>query len=149
MKSVTIRFGLQSLSRSFSDEATVSQVITDPTVRGYLGYGDNVRVLANGAAIDPAYTRVHDGMAISLETKANSKAAPDQILVRFGINAAQKYSEYPMTVRQIKTDATLRAALGYGDNVRITMNGIALSDDAVIPAGSTVTVETLANQKAN
>lgn len=148
MKNITIRFGLQSLTRGFSDEASVRQITQDNTVRGYLGFGDNVRAIVNGTPVDSTY-QPRDGMSLTIETLANSKAAPDQILVRFGVASAQKYSDGPLTVRQIKNDGNLRAALGYGDQIRITMNGVALPDEAYIPAGSTVQVETLANTKAN
>ena len=59
-----------------------------------------------------------------------------------------KTFDHAVTVRDVRTDANVRAALGFGDSVRVIMNGISLSDDAVVPNGARLLVETAANTKA-
>lgn len=69
--------------------------------------------------------------------------------VRYGASIAQKSSDSPITIGSLKTDENLRLELGFGDNVKMKINGIEMSDDTIIPSGATVEVVTAANTKAN
>jgi hypothetical protein len=147
MKNITVKFGLQSITRVFADEASVGQVIGDSNVRAGLGYADNVRPVINGITM-PASAHAPAGCTITVETAANAKAAPDGVLIRFGLSSIERHYDGTVTARQIKNDPNVRAGLGCGDNMRVVMNGVTLPDEAIIPAGSTVTLETAANSKA-
>lgn len=71
-----------------------------------------------------------------------------KVTIRYGLNSLDKTFNIPVTIRTLKLDTTIRAALGYGDNVVMLLNGVAMPDDAIVPNGATVTVETAANTKA-
>ncbi len=73
MKNITVRCGTQSFPKQFADEATVGEVITNPSVKAVLGYGDNVRGLVHGVEQEST-TIVPDGATIVVETRCNSKA---------------------------------------------------------------------------
>jgi hypothetical protein len=73
MTTVTVRFGTDSASRSFSDGITVGQVVNDPGIRAELGYGDSLRSLVNGVE-QPNNAPAPNGGMIVVETRANSKA---------------------------------------------------------------------------
>lgn len=68
--------------------------------------------------------------------------------VKFGMETADKTCATAPTVGQVKTDPNLKAQLGYGDNIRVLMNGTELNDGTTVQDGSTLVVETRANQKA-
>jgi len=147
MKSITVKFGLQSLTRTFADDASVGQIINDANVKAGLGYSDNVRPVIEGVTM-PHNSQVLDGSTITVETAANQKAAPDGILVRFGLQSMERHYSGTVTARMIRTDPNLKAGLGFSDNVRVVLNGVTMPDEAVIGTGSTVTIETAANTKA-
>lgn len=71
-----------------------------------------------------------------------------KVTIKYGIESLDKSFTIPVTIRQLRTDANIKAVLGYGDNVRLLINGVEMPDDAVVPNGATVIVETRANQKA-
>lgn len=71
-----------------------------------------------------------------------------QITVKYGCDQISKSFDAAPTVAELKENDSLQAALGYGDNVRVLMNGVALSDGTTIPSGAVVTIETAANEKA-
>lgn len=71
-----------------------------------------------------------------------------QINVKFGIDNITKSYTVPVTVATLRDDASLKAALGYGDNVKFLLDGVELSDSTPIPAGSVINVETRCNSKA-
>lgn len=72
MKEIVIQFGTDKYPRQFPSEATIGQVVNDPNVRAYHGYGDNVRALILGVEQD-FNTPAPAGAVIKVETKANTK----------------------------------------------------------------------------
>lgn len=72
-----------------------------------------------------------------------------KVTVRYGLNTLDKTFTIPVTIRQLRNDQSIRAVLGYGDNVNLLINGIAMPDDAIVANGAIVTVETAANTKAS
>lgn len=72
-----------------------------------------------------------------------------RIVCTFGV-AETTTHECPQgtTIGELKADSSLKARLGYGDNVKCLINGVSIDDDAEVPAGATVRFETAANQKA-
>jgi len=71
-----------------------------------------------------------------------------KIVVRYGLDVGERAFNTQPRVGEIRRDSQLRAQLGYGDNINLLMNGVILPDDALLANGSTVTVETAANTKA-
>ncbi len=72
-----------------------------------------------------------------------------QITIKFGaVDATTLSYDVPVTVATLKACRRARAALGYGDNVRVLLDGTELSDATQVPNGSTVIVETKVNSKA-
>ena len=72
-----------------------------------------------------------------------------KIRVSYGVQSTEKVSDTPLTIRQVRNDYNLRAELGYGDNTRALIAGVEMPDDAQVPNGGHVVLETRANQKAN
>ncbi len=52
-------------------------------------------------------------------------------------------------IGSIVSDSTTKVILGYGDNVKALIGGIEQPFDAVPSDGATITLETVANKKAN
>lgn len=71
-----------------------------------------------------------------------------RITVKYGMDKIDKTYDNPPTARQVRTDLNVRAALGYGDNSKLLLAGVEMPDEAVLPSGSEVVIETRANQKA-
>lgn len=71
------------------------------------------------------------------------------ISVRYGVDTEPMSSDSPITIGQIRRDRDLRARLGYGDNVTLLINAVAMPDEAIVPNGGTVVIETACNSKAN
>ena len=69
--------------------------------------------------------------------------------IRYGIDTMTKQFTVPVTVGSLKADPSIRAGLGFGDNVKCLINGIEMSDDVIVQSGQTVVFETKANTKAN
>lgn len=72
-----------------------------------------------------------------------------QVTIRYGIDSITKQFTVPVTIGSLKNDASVRAALGFGDNVKALINGVEMGDDVVVPNGATVVFETRANTKAS
>jgi hypothetical protein len=72
-----------------------------------------------------------------------------KIVIRYGIDQLDKSFTIPVTIGQLRQDATIRAGLGFGDNTKWLISGVEMSDDVVVPNGAVVVVETRANTKAN
>ena len=69
--------------------------------------------------------------------------------VKYGIDEVTKNpTEGNPTIGQIRQDENLQAALGFGDNINLLINGVAQNDGVSVPDGAVVTIETAANQKA-
>lgn len=71
---IKIQFGVDSMNRDYSTNPTVGQVVTDPTVKAVLGYGDSVRTLVNGVEVSGSHQLNHNDQ-LRLETRCNEKAA--------------------------------------------------------------------------
>lgn len=56
--------------------------------------------------------------------------------------------EDDFTFRDLQEDDNFKAGLGFGDNTKALTEGIEQNRDTVIPADSTVRIETAANSKA-
>lgn len=71
-----------------------------------------------------------------------------QITVRYGLD--QTTVQVPQDVKfgDLRTNQNLRMELGYGDNVKFLLNGVEMPNEALIPYGAHITVETAANSKA-
>lgn len=69
--------------------------------------------------------------------------------VIYGIESQEKEAITAPTIGQVKRDTVLKAVLGYGDNVRALVHGIEQPDDAQVPDGAEIVLETRANTKAN
>lgn len=144
-----IRYGVDVSSKTYTTNPTVSQVLADQNLRAVLGFGDSVRAVINGVE-QPGNAVVPDGATVVIETRANTKAAPDiTFTVKYGVDSVTRTTPGVVTVGDIIEDDDLRAHLGYGDNVRALINGVEQPDDAGIPHGAVLVIETAANTKAN
>lgn len=70
------------------------------------------------------------------------------ITLRYGSTPHDMTVSEGTTIAQALRDGTAKAILGYSDNVHGLINGVAQSNDTVIPDGSTVVIEHKANAKA-
>jgi hypothetical protein len=148
MKTITIRYGIEKMTRSMDDDVTVADLKEDAQFRAGLGYGDNVRILQNGVEL-PDEASVSNGAELVAETACNSKAQDQKtVVVRYGVDRCEKAVAYNTTFGQLKNNSSIRAALGYGDNIRMLVNGIAMADEAVVPNAAEVVIETACNSKA-
>jgi hypothetical protein len=71
------------------------------------------------------------------------------IKISYGVDEIPKF--FPgdsVTVKEVITNGTIKSALGFGDNVRVLLNGVELSQDAHLGDGDEITIETRANSKA-
>lgn len=68
--------------------------------------------------------------------------------VVYGPDSTEHSSDSLIRIGDIKHNEELRDELGYGDNVNLSIGGIAMPDDALVPNGSVVVIETAANKKA-
>lgn len=71
-----------------------------------------------------------------------------KVIIRFGPDQIERTYDAPVTIRQLRNDYNVKAALGYGDAVKFTISGIEMPDEAQVPNNGTVVVETRANSKA-
>ena len=71
-----------------------------------------------------------------------------QITVRYGVDSEPMGSDSPITIGSIRHSNNLRARLGYGDNVTLLISGVAMPNEAIVPNGGTVVIETACNSKA-
>lgn len=70
---VTVRFGLNSVTRAMPYGVTVGQVRQDPNIKASLGYSDNVKLLLNAVEL-PDSAVVPNGATLVVETRCNAKA---------------------------------------------------------------------------
>lgn len=68
--------------------------------------------------------------------------------VVYGPDSESFEQETLIKIGDIRRSEDLRDALGYGDNVNLMIGGITMPDDALVPQGSVVVIETAANKKA-
>jgi len=70
------------------------------------------------------------------------------VTIRYGIESLTKTFTIPVKISDLRNNDDIRAALGYGDNVRFLIDGVEQSDNTIVPNGATVSVETVCNSKA-
>lgn len=149
MKQITVQYGSQKLTREVSDDFNVGNIKTDSHFKAGLGFGDNVNVLVDGVIMD-SDAEVDDGETAVVETACNTKAQDEKtISIRYGSQTMEKVVPYGWTFGDLRADSQTRAGLGYGDNVNLLVNGVAMTDSATIPNAAVVSVETRCNTKAN
>ncbi len=68
------------------------------------------------------------------------------VSVRFGETITRSYPD-GTTVGGVMADRELKLVLGWGDNVRATIQGVEQPTTALVPDGATIVMETKANQK--
>ncbi len=74
MTIITIKYGAEIATKTYDNPPTVSSVLSSPSVKAQLGFGDNIRALVNG--VEQSNSAVlTDGVTLNIETKANTKAA--------------------------------------------------------------------------
>lgn len=71
---VTIKYGVESLTKTYPSTPTIGQITSDPSIRAALGFGDNVNALINGVA-QPSTVGVPENSVVVIETAANRKAS--------------------------------------------------------------------------
>jgi hypothetical protein len=70
------------------------------------------------------------------------------ITVKYGVDSVTKQVDESFTFGDLQDSDPIKAALGYGDNVKALVEGIEQDKGTIIPAGSSVRLETAANTKA-
>ena len=70
------------------------------------------------------------------------------ISVKYGVDSINKQVDDDFTFGDLQDHDSIKAALGYGDNVKALVDGIEQDPGTVIPAGASVRLETAANTKA-
>ena len=71
------------------------------------------------------------------------------VTVRYGVESYEKEFPGSPTIAEVRTNSSLKAILGFSDNVRALISGVEQPDDVRVPEGSVVVLETRANQKAS
>lgn len=69
--------------------------------------------------------------------------------VKYGCESYDKDSISQPTIGEVRSDSTLKAILGFGDNVRALIHGVEQPDEVRVPEGAVVVLETRANTKAS
>lgn len=72
MYSLTVRCGLRTAHREYSQAPTVQELKDDDSLRAELGYGDNCRVMVDG--VEQAGFITVTARSVTIETAANQKA---------------------------------------------------------------------------
>lgn len=70
------------------------------------------------------------------------------VTVKYGVESFTKNYESTPTFGQLASDASLKAVLGFGDNVRTLLDGVEQPANNLVPQGAIVRIETRANSKA-
>ena len=148
MKNITVNYGLQTATRSVSNDATYRSILADSNLRALFGYGDNIRCLVSGVAVSMD-TIAPANSTVVIETAANTKAAPDMVTIRYGLQSLTKDFECDTTIGEIVDDFNVRAFFGYGDNIRCLVSGVVVQKTSYTSEGMVITVETAANTKAS
>lgn len=70
---ITIKYGGDQHRTAVEPTATIGSIISNPSLKAVLGYGDNVKALVHG--VDQSMsTSIGNATELVLETKANEKA---------------------------------------------------------------------------
>lgn len=73
-----------------------------------------------------------------------------KITVSYGVSTIPIESSTPITIGSIRRNPNVRGALGCGDNIKLKIGGIEMSDnETIVPNGAEVEIVTAANSKAN
>ena len=149
---IVVRYGIDRMEKEVPTGTTIGQLKANESVKAGLGLGDNVKALIAGQEVGDD-VQVPSGAMVSFETQANSKASevPDgviEITVRYGMDKFTKAVDEDTTIGDIINSPSIKAALGFGDNVRATMHGVEVSDETPVPDGGFIALETRANEKA-
>jgi len=70
------------------------------------------------------------------------------VLIRFGTETMTKVFNSTPTIGQVINSASVKAELGFGDNVRALVNGVEQDSATLVEDGSMILIETRANSKA-
>lgn len=70
------------------------------------------------------------------------------IVVKYGIDLKSVSVPDSTTIGQLVADENIHAELGYGDNIKASVEGVEQSFDVVVSSGSIVVLETRCNTKA-
>lgn len=71
-----------------------------------------------------------------------------KINLRYGAESITKEVPHATTIAQLVQDPNIKSVLGYGDNIKVLINGVEMPMDAVVPTYGTLVIETAANSKA-
>jgi hypothetical protein len=71
-----------------------------------------------------------------------------KVTVQFGTSVHVATVAATATVGQVLADSTTKIILGYSDSVHGLINGVAQPNEATVPDGALLVVETRANSKA-
>jgi hypothetical protein len=144
---ITVRYGLErTASIEVEDGTSIAQVLD--RVRPALGFGSNVKALIGGVN-QPDSNTVRDGDVISVETSANCKAVDGEVTVtvRYGLERSITTVVPAGSTIEFVLDK-VRAALGFGSNVKALIDGASQPLTGNVAEGDTISVETAANSKA-
>jgi hypothetical protein len=144
---LTINYGPDAITKNFDGSRSISQVLSDSSIKAVLGYGDNVKALVSGVEMSND-TVLSSDTEITIETRANSKASDIRVTVAYGPDEITKTFSEGTTIDEIIGDANVKALLGYGDNVKALVLGSEQDGDTILASGARITIETRANQKA-
>lgn len=146
MLSITVRYGLERQATiEVEDGSSIAQVLEK--VRPALGFGSNVKALIGGVT-QPDSNTVRCGDVITVETAANSKAADEvSVTVKYGLERSITTS-VPVGSSIGDVLRRVRAALGFGDNVKALIDGATQPESNTVAEGDVISVETAANSKA-
>ena len=73
MKNITVKYGVDSITKQVESGLTFGDLQENDSIKGALGYGDNVKALVEGIEQN-RNTVIPDGAIVRLETAANTKA---------------------------------------------------------------------------
>lgn len=141
--------GGNSIEQDFPAGTTVGEILRNNRIKTYLGYGDNIQASIDRRHVDDTY-RVGERVEITLETKANQKAADITVEVRFGGgNSVEHRCPQGTTVGQVLANNRVKTALGYGDNIVARIDNQEVDNETPVDQGDVISLETRANQKAS
>jgi 2-phosphoglycerate kinase len=144
---LTIKYGAESISKSFDTAPTVAQVIGNPNIKAVLGFGDNVKALVSGIEQD-SDASLFGVSELVLETRANSKASDLRVRISYGADGVDKMFDFGSTIADVVQNSNLKAVLGFGDNIKVLVNGVEQTLDTELSDGISLVIETKANSKA-
>ena len=73
MKNITVKYGVDSLTKQVEDDLTFGDLQDNDSIKAALGFGDRTKALVEGIEQDRG-TVIPAGATVRLETAANTKA---------------------------------------------------------------------------